>query len=139
MVDIDEILAAAIRTAWLQVSGPESRSAHHIEVARYVRAALEREGIIKNYKANNELFASHYIISGELSKKGILNVKFRHYSGRSGRARKRCNRGKVPSNDMRRQTAAFRQSLPCPNSSLTCTIRQLPTPHLASLFYQSTV
>ena len=46
MVDIDEILAAAIRTAWLQISGPESRSAHHIEVARYVRAALEREGII---------------------------------------------------------------------------------------------
>ena len=48
MVDIDEILAAAIRTAWLQVSGPESRSAHHIEVARYIRAALEREGIIIN-------------------------------------------------------------------------------------------
>ena len=46
MVDIDEILAAAIRTAWLQVNGPGSRSAHHIEVARYVRAALEREGII---------------------------------------------------------------------------------------------
>jgi hypothetical protein len=46
MVDIDKILAAAIRTAWLQVNGPESRSAHHIEVARYVRAALEREGII---------------------------------------------------------------------------------------------
>jgi len=46
MVDIDEILAAAIRTAWLQIAGPESRSAHHIEVARYVRAALEREGII---------------------------------------------------------------------------------------------
>jgi len=46
MVDIDEILAAAIRTAWLQVNGPESRSAHHIEVARYIRAALEREGII---------------------------------------------------------------------------------------------
>ena len=46
MVDIDKILAAAIRTAWLQVSGPESRSADHIEVARYVRAALKREGII---------------------------------------------------------------------------------------------
>jgi hypothetical protein len=46
MVDINEILATAIRTAWLQVNGPESRSVHHIEVARYVRAALEREGII---------------------------------------------------------------------------------------------
>ena len=48
MVDIDEILAAAIRTAWLQVNGPESRPPHHIEVetARYVRAALEREGVI---------------------------------------------------------------------------------------------
>ena len=48
MVDIDEILAAAIRTAWLQVNGPEYRSAHYIEVeiARFVRAALEREGII---------------------------------------------------------------------------------------------
>ena len=46
MVDIDEVLAAAIRTAWLQVNGPESRSVHHVEVARYVRATLEREGII---------------------------------------------------------------------------------------------
>ena len=48
MVDIDEILAAAIRTAWLEISGPESRSPHHIEVetARRVRSALEREGII---------------------------------------------------------------------------------------------
>jgi hypothetical protein len=48
MVDIDEILAAAIRTAWLEISGPESRSPHHIEVvtARRVRHALEREGII---------------------------------------------------------------------------------------------
>ena len=48
MVDIDEILAAAIRTAWLEFSGPESRSPHHIEVqtARRVRHALEREGII---------------------------------------------------------------------------------------------
>ncbi len=48
MVDIDEILGAAIRTAWLEMSGPESRSPHHIEVetARRVRRALEREGII---------------------------------------------------------------------------------------------
>jgi hypothetical protein len=48
MVDIDEILAAAIRTAWLEISGPESWSPHHIEVetARRVRHALEREGII---------------------------------------------------------------------------------------------
>ncbi|MGO9238298.1 MAG: hypothetical protein ACLP4V_30980 [Methylocella sp.] len=48
MVDIDEILAGAIRTAWLEISGPESRSPHDIEVytARRVRHALEREGII---------------------------------------------------------------------------------------------
>jgi len=48
MVDIDEILASAIRTAWLEISGPELRSPHHIEVetAQRVRHALEREGII---------------------------------------------------------------------------------------------
>jgi len=48
MVDIDEILAAAIRTVWLEISGPEFRSPHHIEVqtARRVRYALERAGII---------------------------------------------------------------------------------------------
>jgi hypothetical protein len=48
MVDIDEILAAAIQTVWLQVEGPASRSHYHVEVetARRVRAALEREGII---------------------------------------------------------------------------------------------
>src|SRR4030081_2719768 len=48
MVDIDEILAAAIRTVWLQVDGPESRSHYHVEVesAQRVRAALEREGVI---------------------------------------------------------------------------------------------
>lgn len=48
MVDIDEILADAIRTTWLQVNGPESRPPHHIElaIARRVRAALERKGII---------------------------------------------------------------------------------------------
>ena len=38
MVDIDEILAAAIRTA---SGGPGSRSHYHVEVE-----ALEREGII---------------------------------------------------------------------------------------------
>lgn len=48
MVDIDEILAAAIRTALLQVDGPAPRSHHRIEVvtARRVRAVLEREGVI---------------------------------------------------------------------------------------------
>ena len=48
MVDIDEILAAVIRTVWLQVDGPESRSHYHVEVesAQRVRAALEREGVI---------------------------------------------------------------------------------------------
>jgi hypothetical protein len=47
MVDIDTILTAAIRTAWLQVNGPESQSLHQIEVTvQRVRAALEREGII---------------------------------------------------------------------------------------------
>ena len=48
MVDIDEILAAAIRKVWLQVGGPESRPQPHIEVeaARRIRTALEREGII---------------------------------------------------------------------------------------------
>ncbi len=48
MVDIDEILAAAIRTALLQVDGPAPRLHHRIEVvtARRVRAVLEREGVI---------------------------------------------------------------------------------------------
>ena len=48
MVDIDEILAAAIRTVWLQVDGPELRSHYLVEVerAQRVRAALEREGVI---------------------------------------------------------------------------------------------
>ena len=51
MVDIDEILAAAIRTAWLEISGPKSRSPHHIEVetARRVRHALEREGVYRHF------------------------------------------------------------------------------------------
>jgi hypothetical protein len=48
MVDIDEILAAAIEGARLQISSLGSRSHHYIEVetARRVRVALEREGII---------------------------------------------------------------------------------------------
>ena len=48
MVDFDEILAAAIRTAWLQVNGPEPRLPYQIEAetVRRIRAALESEGII---------------------------------------------------------------------------------------------
>lgn len=48
MVDIDEILAVAIRRVWLQVGGPDLRLQPHIEVeaARRIRTALEREGII---------------------------------------------------------------------------------------------
>jgi len=48
MADIDEILADAIRTTWLQMNGPDSRLPHHIEmaIARRVRAALEREGVL---------------------------------------------------------------------------------------------
>jgi hypothetical protein len=47
MVDIDEVIATAIRTAWLQVNGPASQSHHQIEVetARRIREAREREGI----------------------------------------------------------------------------------------------
>ncbi|HEY8006139.1 MAG TPA: hypothetical protein VIE66_04915 [Methylocella sp.] len=47
MIDIDEILAAAIRTIWLQINGP-STPTHRIEVetARRVRVVLEREGFI---------------------------------------------------------------------------------------------
>ena len=47
MVDFDEILAAAIRTAWLQVNGPEPRLPYQIEAetVRRIRAALESEGI----------------------------------------------------------------------------------------------
>jgi hypothetical protein len=41
MVDIDEILAEAIRNVWLQGDGPVE-----VEAARYIRAALERKGII---------------------------------------------------------------------------------------------
>jgi hypothetical protein len=44
MVDIDEILAAAIRTAWLQVNGPASQSPHQIEVetAEFARLSNAR-------------------------------------------------------------------------------------------------
>ena len=48
MADIDEILADAIRTTWLQMNGPELGVPNHIEmaIARRIRAALEREGVI---------------------------------------------------------------------------------------------
>jgi hypothetical protein len=48
MVDIDEVLAAAIRTVSLQVEGPGSRSHYYVEIerARRVRAVLESEGVI---------------------------------------------------------------------------------------------
>jgi hypothetical protein len=48
MVETDRILAAAIRSVWLQVDGPESPSPCRIEVeiARRVRNALEHEGIM---------------------------------------------------------------------------------------------
>lgn len=48
MDDVDEFLAAAIRTAWLQVDGPASRSQYHIgvETARRVRSVLERQGFV---------------------------------------------------------------------------------------------
>ena len=48
MVDVDDILAAAIRTVWLQVDGPGSRAGYHLEIerARRVRAALECEGVV---------------------------------------------------------------------------------------------
>jgi hypothetical protein len=48
MIDIDQILAAAIRNALLQVNGPAPRSQFRVEIetARRIRAALEREGII---------------------------------------------------------------------------------------------
>lgn len=48
MIDIDKILAAAIRNALLQVNGPAPQSQFRVEVetARRIRAALESEGII---------------------------------------------------------------------------------------------
>jgi hypothetical protein len=48
MIDIDQILAAAIRNALLQVNGPAPRSQFRVEVetARRIRSALEREGVI---------------------------------------------------------------------------------------------
>jgi hypothetical protein len=48
MIDIDEILAAAIRNALLQVNSPAPQSQYRVEVgtARRIRAALEHEGII---------------------------------------------------------------------------------------------
>jgi hypothetical protein len=48
MVDIDEILATAIRNALLQVNSLAPRPLYRIEVAtaQRIRAALEREGVI---------------------------------------------------------------------------------------------
>lgn len=48
MTDIDEVLAAAIRTTFLQLNGPASRLPQHIEmaIAKRIRAALEQEGVI---------------------------------------------------------------------------------------------
>ena len=48
MVDIDDVLAAAIRTALLEMEGPGAQSHHHIEIAtaRRVRTILESEGVI---------------------------------------------------------------------------------------------
>jgi hypothetical protein len=47
MVDIDEILAAAIRNALQQFNGPAPRLPYQIEAetVRRIRAALESEGI----------------------------------------------------------------------------------------------
>jgi hypothetical protein len=48
MIDIDEVLAAAIRTTFLQLNGPASRLPQHIEmaIAQRIRAALEQEGVL---------------------------------------------------------------------------------------------
>ena len=48
MVEIDRILATAIRSVWLQVNVPGSPSLcrREVETARRVRIALEREGIV---------------------------------------------------------------------------------------------
>ncbi|MGH6847064.1 MAG: hypothetical protein ACREC0_06410 [Methylocella sp.] len=48
MVDIDDILAAAIRTVWLHAGGAASQPGYHLEIerARRVRAALECEGVV---------------------------------------------------------------------------------------------
>ena len=48
MTDIDDVLAAAIRTTFLQLNGPAPRLPQHIElaIAQRIRAALEQEGVI---------------------------------------------------------------------------------------------
>lgn len=48
MVDIDDLLAAAIRTVWLQGDGLASQPGYHLEIerARRVRAALQGEGVV---------------------------------------------------------------------------------------------
>ena len=53
MTDIDEVLAAAIRTTFLQLNGPASRLPQHIEmaIAQRIRAALEQEGVIVTPRA----------------------------------------------------------------------------------------
>ena len=69
MVDIDEILAASIQAARLQIYSLGSRSHHHIEVetARRVRVALEREGII--------ITPSRPIPEGRTSSGGSIPIK----------------------------------------------------------------
>jgi hypothetical protein len=59
MIDIDGILAAAIPTIWLQISGP-STPTHRIEVetARRLRAVLEREGFIITPRPTPEVWRS---------------------------------------------------------------------------------
>ena len=53
MTDIDEVLAAAIRTTFLQLNGPASRLPQHIEmaIAQRIRAALEQEGVYRHPRA----------------------------------------------------------------------------------------
>jgi hypothetical protein len=52
MIDIDEILATAIRNVWLQADTPGSRSRYYVEIerARRVRAAIEQEGLIIHHR-----------------------------------------------------------------------------------------
>jgi hypothetical protein len=52
MVDIDEILATAIRNVWLHADIPGSRSRYYAEIgsARRMRAAIEQEGLIIHHR-----------------------------------------------------------------------------------------
>jgi hypothetical protein len=56
---IDDILAAAIRTVWLQVDAPASQAGYHLEIerARRVRAALECEGVVITHRPMPEASA----------------------------------------------------------------------------------